>query len=48
MTVACRQTGTGLFEAGLTSARVETQALEPSAACVLARAPSQPETEVTQ
>jgi hypothetical protein len=38
----------GLFEAGLKSARVETPALEPPVVCVLARAPSQPETEVTQ
>jgi SAM-dependent methyltransferase len=37
-----------LLGAGFTSARVETLALEPPVVCVLARAPSQPETDVTQ
>ena len=37
-----------LLGAGFTSPRVETLALRPPVVCVLARAPAQPETEVTQ
>ncbi len=45
---AAAQIESVLSGAGFTKARVETLALEPPVVCVLARAPSQPETVVTQ